>query len=148
MAESEEIIGEVVSHYRIQGKLGAAGMGVVYRALDEQLQRTVALKFLPVGLAANRSERDKLLQEARAPSALDHPNIGVIYGLEDAGGGKYFISMGYYEGDTLSERLARGTPSLRDALDPAIQIAGGLAAGHAQNIVHRDSKPGNIIITS
>ena len=147
MAESEESIGEVVSHYRIQGKLGAGGMGVVYKALDEQLQRTVALKFLPVGLATNRTERDKLLQEARAASALDHPNIGVIYGLEDAGNGKYFISMGYYEGETLSERLARGTPSLRDALDLAIQIAGGLAAAHAQNIVHRDIKPGNIIIT-
>ena len=147
MVEEQAKIGEVVSHYRIQGKLGAGGMGVVYKALDEQLQRTVALKFLPQELAANSKEREKLLREARAASALDHPNIGVIYGLEDAGGGRYFISMGYYEGETLSERLVRGTPSLRDALDLAIQIAGGLAAAHARNIVHRDIKPGNILIT-
>lgn len=147
MAEGQAVIGEVVSHYRILGKLGAGGMGVVYKALDEQLQRTVALKFLPVELAANRTEREKLLQEARAASALDHPNIGVIYGLEDAGGGKSFISMGYYEGETLSTRLARGTPSVRDALDLAVQIASGLAAAHAQKIVHRDIKPGNIILT-
>jgi eukaryotic-like serine/threonine-protein kinase len=147
MAEAQAFIGEVVSHYRILGKLGAGGMGVVYKALDEQLQRTVALKFLPTELAANKTEREKLLQEARAASALDHPNIGVIYGLEDAGEGKSFISMGYYEGETLSIRLARGTPSLRDALDLAVQIASGLAAAHAQKIVHRDIKPGNIILT-
>ncbi|MGB9512705.1 MAG: protein kinase [Candidatus Acidiferrum sp.] len=147
MAEAQAVIGEVVSHYRILGKLGAGGMGVVYKALDEQLQRTVALKFLPAELSANKTEREKLLGEARAASALDHPNIGVIYGLEDTGDGKSFISMGYYEGETLSRRLARGTPSVRDALDLAIQIASGLAAAHAQNIVHRDIKPGNIILT-
>jgi eukaryotic-like serine/threonine-protein kinase len=146
MAEARAT-GEVVSHYRILGKLGAGGMGVVYKALDEQLQRTVALKFLPPELAANKTERDKLLREARAASSLDHQNLGVIYGLEDAGDGKYFISMGYYEGDTLSQRLSRGTPSLRDALDLSIQIAAGLAAAHAQNLVHRDIKPSNIIIT-
>jgi eukaryotic-like serine/threonine-protein kinase len=147
MADARATIGEVVSHYRILEKLGAGGMGVVYKALDEQLQRTVALKFLPPELAANKMERDKLLREARAASSLDHPNLGVIYGLEDAGEGKYFISMGYYEGDTLSQRLSRGTPSLRDALDLSIQIAAGLAAAHAQNLVHRDIKPSNIIIT-
>jgi serine/threonine protein kinase/Flp pilus assembly protein TadD len=147
MAESSSLVGQTISHYRVLAKLGAGGMGVVYKAIDEQLQRTVALKFLPEHLTSNSTERDKLLQEARAASALDHPNIGVIYGLEEAGDGRYFISMGYYEGETLSDRLARGTPSLRDALDLAIQIAGGLAAAHAQNIVHRDIKPGNIILS-
>jgi eukaryotic-like serine/threonine-protein kinase len=147
MADPQSLLGQNVSHYRVLAKLGAGGMGVVYKALDEQLQRTVALKFLPEELNANRTERDSLLREARAASALDHPNIGVIYGLEDDGAGKYFISMGYYEGETLAERLSGGTPSLRDALDLAIQIAGGLGAAHAQNIVHRDIKPGNIILT-
>ena len=147
MADSSSLIGQNISHYHILAKLGAGGMGVVYKALDEQLQRTVALKFLPEDLNANSTERDSLLREARAASGLDHPNVGVIYGLEEDGAGRYFISMGYYEGETLSERLSRGTPSLHDTLDLAIQIASGLAAAHARNIVHRDIKPANIILT-
>jgi eukaryotic-like serine/threonine-protein kinase len=146
MADSDALIGQTISHYRIIEKLGGGGMGVVYKAEDVRLQRTVALKFLPEDFSTNRTERDNLLREARAASALDHPNIGVIYGLEDDGNGRCFISMGYYEGEALSERLARGTPSVREALDLAIQIASGLAAAHAQNIVHRDIKPGNIIL--
>lgn len=148
MADSSSLVGQTISHYRVVAKLGAGGMGVVYKAVDEQLQRTVALKFLPEEFTAKCSERDNLLREARAASALDHPNIGVIYGLEHDGSGRYFISMGHYEGETLAERLGRGTPSLRDALDLAIQIAGGLAVAHARNIVHRDIKPGNIILTT
>jgi serine/threonine protein kinase len=114
MGGEQATIGEVVSHYRILGRLGAGGMGVVYKAVDEQLERTVALKFLPHELAANTREREKLLREARAASALDHPNIGVIYGLEDAGGGRYFISMGYYEGEERPGRWCeRAYPSGR-----------------------------------
>ena len=106
MADSSSLIGQNISHDHILAKLGAGGMGVVYKALDEQLQRTVALKFLPEDLNANSTERDSLLREARAASGLDHPNVGVIYGLEEDGAGRYFISMGYYEGETLSERLS------------------------------------------
>jgi serine/threonine-protein kinase len=147
MPASDPLIKQTILHYHIQDKLGSGGMGVVYKAFDEKLQRMVALKFLPDDFGVDFTERDRLLREARAASALDHPNIGVIYDLEEYGAGKYFLSMGYYEGETLSDRLVRGTPSVREGVEIAIQIASGLAAAHARNIVHRDIKPGNIILT-
>ena len=122
-------------------------MGVVYKAVDLTLERTVALKFLPTEFALSETEKDQLLREARAASALDHPNIGVIHGMEESEDGQLFIVMAYYEGETLSQKINRGVVSVRDSLDYAMQIAKGLGAAHARNIVHRDVKPSNIIIT-
>jgi serine/threonine-protein kinase len=141
------MIGETISHYRITQKLGAGGMGIVYKAQDLQLERLVALKFLPQDLALSETDRERFLREARSASALDHPNIGVIHGIDNTGDGRMFIVMAYYEGQTLSQKLTGGLLTLRQAMDWACQIAAGLAAAHARNIVHRDIKPGNIIIT-
>jgi serine/threonine protein kinase/Flp pilus assembly protein TadD len=141
------MLGQTISHYRITQKLGAGGMGVVYKAVDLTLERTVALKFLPNDMVVTDADRERLLREARAASTLDHPNIGVIHGLEETEDRQFFIVMGYYDGMTLAETLDRGVVPIREALDLAIQIARGLSAAHARNIVHRDIKPSNVIIT-
>jgi eukaryotic-like serine/threonine-protein kinase len=142
------MIGETISHYRITAKLGAGGMGIVYKAQDLQLERNVALKFLPHDLALSDSDRERFLREARSASALDHPNIGVIHGIDKAADGQIFIVMAYYEGQTLAQRLSAGHLALRQAMDWTCQIAAGLSAAHARNIIHRDIKPSNIIITN
>jgi serine/threonine protein kinase/tetratricopeptide (TPR) repeat protein len=142
------MIGETISHYRITDRIGSGGMGVVYKALDLKLERTVALKFLPADAAVSDRDKQSLLREARAASALDHPNIGVIHGIEESEDHQLFIVMGYYEGETLAQKLSRGAIPVRESLDLAIQIARGLSAAHARNIVHRDIKPSNIIITT
>lgn len=140
--------GTQLGPYQILAPLGAGGMGVVYKAQDLELERTVALKFLRGEVAASERDKESLLREARAASALDHPNTGVIYGLEETGDHQLYIVMGFYEGQTLAQKLSRGALPLPEALDLAIQIARGLSAAHARNIVHRDIKPSNIIITT
>ena len=142
------MVGQTISHYKVTDKLGAGGMGVVYKALDTKLERAVALKFLPADAAVTDRDKQSLLREARAASALDHSNIGVIHGIEESEDRQLFIVMGYYEGETLAQRLSRGAIPVREALGLAIQIARGLGAAHARNIVHRDVKPSNIIITT
>jgi len=142
------MIGETISHYRITAKLGAGGMGIVYKAQDLQLERNVALKFLPHDLALSDSDRERFLREARSASALDHPNIGVIYGIDKTADGQLFIVMAYYQGETLARKLSGGHLALRQAMDWVCQIAAGLSAAHARNIIHRDIKPSNIIITN
>jgi eukaryotic-like serine/threonine-protein kinase len=141
------MIEQTISHYRITEKLGAGGMGIVYKALDLTLERTVALKFLPDGVALSEDERKSLLREARAASGLDHPNIGVIHGVEEMEDRRLFIVMQYYEGETLAQKISRGIIPVRESLDLAVQIARGLSAAHARNIMHRDVKPSNVIIT-
>lgn len=138
--------GDLIGNYKILGLAGAGGMGVVYRALDLRLERTVALKFLPEHLVSKPEDRDRFLREARTASSLDHPNIGVIHGLEDHNG-RAFIVMAYYEGETLSRKLLRGPLPVPEAVNIAIQMAEGLAAAHAGAIVHRDIKPSNVIVT-
>ena len=135
-----------ISHYRIVDKLGAGGMGVVYKALDEQLNRYVALKLLP-SQEETGEERVRFLQEARAASALDHPNICTIF---DAGEyeGQMYIAMAYYEGETLRQRIGRGAVPVNEAVGIATQIAEGLLRAHEAGVVHRDIKPANIIITT
>jgi Serine/threonine protein kinase len=140
------MIGETISHYRITEKLGAGGMGIVYKAQDLQLERNVALKFLPHDLALSDSDRDRFLREARSASALDHPNLGVIYGIDKTADGQLFIVMAYYEGETLAAKIGAGPLALRQAMDWICQIGAGLSAAHARNIIHRDVKPSNIII--
>src|ERR1700730_4280327 len=102
------MLDQTISHYRITQKLGAGGMGVVYKAVDLKLERTVALKFLPHEIVVNDSDKERLLREARSASALDHPNIGVIHGIEETDDRQLFIVMAYYDGDTLAQRLNRG----------------------------------------
>ncbi|MGB8325347.1 MAG: protein kinase [Candidatus Acidiferrum sp.] len=141
------MLGQTIAHYEITDKLGAGGMGVVYKARDLKLQRTVALKFLPNDIALHPRDKENLLREARAASSLDHPNIGAIYGLEEGPDRQVFIVMAYYEGDTLSDILAGRISTLPQSLELLIQVARGLSAAHARNIVHRDIKPTNIIVT-
>jgi len=99
-----------------------------YKALDTKLERTVALKFLPPDLNASERERERFMKEARTASSLDHPNIGVIYGIEETGDGRSFIVMAFYEGDSLAQRIRRGPIPIREAVEIAIQMAQGLEA--------------------
>ncbi|HKE21625.1 MAG TPA: protein kinase [Bryobacteraceae bacterium] len=138
--------GTRVGHYEILAFLGAGGMGRVYKATDLKLQRTVALKFLPPQLA-DRGEKERFLQEARAASALDHPNIGTVHGIEETEAGDFYIVMSYYDGEVLSEKIKRGPMQSSQAVDIAMQIAHGLAEAHAKGIVHRDIKASNIMVT-
>jgi len=140
-------VDEQVGGYKILGTAGVGGMGVVYKALDLKLNRTVALKFLPADLTLNAKDKERFLQEARTASALDHTNIGVIHGLEETSDGHTFIVMAYYEGLTLQERIRRGPMAPKDALDVMAQVARGLMEAHEHSIIHRDIKPSNIIIT-
>lgn len=141
------IVGERVGNYQILAMAGAGGMGVVYKALDLKLERTVALKFLPSQLNVTEKEKERFMKEARTASALDHPNIGVIHGVEETSDGRAFIVMAFYEGEALAERIRRGPIPMREAVDLAIQVSHGLEAAHARNIVHRDVKPSNVLIT-
>ncbi len=137
----------VAANYKILGMAGAGGMGVVYRARDLKLERNVALKFLPADLISNDTERQRFLREARTASSLDHPNIGVIHGIEETGDGRTFIVMAYYEGQSLAQEIRNGPIAPRKAVKIAIQIARGLADAHARQIVHRDIKPSNVMLT-
>jgi serine/threonine protein kinase/Tfp pilus assembly protein PilF len=140
------MLGRTISHYRIVEKLGAGGMGAVYKAIDEQLNRHVAVKVLPSD-AQSDEERTRFLQEARAASALDHPNICTIF---DAGefDGQLYIAMACYDGETLRQRIGRGALPVSEAVAIARQVAEGLLRAHEAGVVHRDIKPANIIITS
>jgi serine/threonine-protein kinase len=139
--------GDHVGNYQILGLAGVGGMGMVYRALDVKLERLVALKFLPDELVATKADKDRFLREARTASSLDHPNIGVIHGIEEAPDGRTYIVMAFYEGETLARKISRGPLPLGEAVDIAIQTARGLVAAHSLAVMHRDIKPGNIILT-
>ncbi len=149
MTESSTTIpgGERIGDFQVVGKLGAGGMGVVYKATDLRLERTVALKFLPPELSVEEKEKESLAREAKAASALDHANIGVIHGLEETPDGRLFIVMGYYEGESLATKIRRGSLPLPEAVDIACQVARGLCEAHVRHVVHRDIKPSNIMIT-
>jgi eukaryotic-like serine/threonine-protein kinase len=122
-------------------------MGIVYKALDLKLERTVALKFLPDNLDLSEKDRERFLQEAKTASSLDHINIGVIHGLEQTPEGQTFIVMAYYEGLTLAEKVRRGPISAKESVDLMMQLARGLTEAHERNIIHRDIKPSNVIVT-
>jgi len=141
------MIGKTISHYRILEKLGEGGMGIVYKAEDTKLRRTVALKFLPPELTRDAEAKERFVHEAQAASALDHPNICTIHEIDETSDGQTFIAMACYEGESLRARIGRGPLKIDEALDIAAQIAQGLAKAHERNIVHRDIKPGNILIT-
>jgi serine/threonine protein kinase/Tol biopolymer transport system component len=142
------MIGRVVSHYRILAGLGGGGMGVVYQAQDLSLERVVALKFLPPELTRDPDAKARFLQEARAASTLDHPNICTIHEVGETDEGQLYLAMACYDGETLKQRLLRGRLHIDDALETAQQVARGLVKAHKHGIVHRDIKPANLMITA
>jgi serine/threonine-protein kinase len=137
---------DLLGNYRIVSKLASGGMGVVYRAYDIRLQRTVALKFLNGDSGLRAEDRERVLREARAASALDHENIAAVHAVEECHDGQLFIVMGYYEGENLSARMSRARLTVEQAVEVIQQIARGLAHAHSHNIIHRDIKPSNVIL--
>ena len=133
--------------YKILERLGIGGMGVVYKAEDTKLKRTVALKFLSPELTQNDRARERFIHEAQTASALDHPNICTIHEIDETEEGQMYIAMAFYKGESLKERLAKGQLNIKDTLDIAIQVSKGLAKAHEHDIVHRDIKPANIMLT-
>jgi serine/threonine protein kinase/tetratricopeptide (TPR) repeat protein len=140
------MIGKSISHYGIMEKLGEGGMGVVYKARDIKLDRIVALKFLPQHLTTDSVEKERFVHEAKAASALNHPNITVIHEIDEFEG-QTFIVMEYCEGETLRQVIQKETLSIRKVLDIAVQICEGLTIAHEKGIVHRDIKSDNIMLT-
>ncbi len=137
------MINTTIGHYKIEEKLGEGGMGIVYKAHDTKLDRTVALKFLPVHLSASELDKTRFMQEAKAAAILDHPNICTIYSIEEHEG-QLFIAMQFVEGQLLRHRMSSMTQ--KQAIETGIQVAEGLAAAHEKGVVHRDIKPENIMI--
>jgi len=136
-----------IGPYHVVEELGGGGMGIVYKARDRRLDRFVALKFLPLHLSTHPEAEQRFAQEAKAASALDHPNICTIHDIDKADDGQPFIAMAYYEGETLKKKIARGPLPVEEAVDYAAQVASGLERAHRAGIVHRDVKPANVLIT-
>jgi Serine/threonine protein kinase len=148
ITSGQSFIGRQVSHYKIVQLLGAGGMGVVYQATDLKLDRNVALKFLPAQFCYDERLKQRLIQEAKAASGLDHNNLGTIHGIEETQDGQLFIVMAFYDGETISSKIKRGPLQLTEAIDFAAQIASGLFAAHQRGIIHRDIKSSNVIVTT
>ena len=140
------MLGKTISHYKVLEKIGQGGMGEVYRATDTKLNRDVALKILPEQFASDSQRMGRFQREAEVLASLDHPNIGQIYGIEDAGQTKALV-LQLIEGPTLAERIAQGPIPVEEALKIALQMVEGLEAAHEKGVIHRDLKPANIKIT-
>src|SRR6266852_4872419 len=146
MAETQSMVGQVFSHYKVTRELGSGGMGVVYEAEDSRLGRRVAVKFLPAALAQDSQLIERFQREARASSALNHPNICTIHAIEQHER-QHFIVMELLEGHTLSQMMGRQTFPMEKLLPIAVQVADALESAHAKGIVHRDIKPANLFMT-
>ena len=145
--DTQQLLGRTLAHYRVLEYIGGGGMGVVYKAEDLRLARSVALKFLPPELTRDAEAKARFLQEARAASGLDHPNICTIHEVGETDDGRLYLAMPSYDGETLRRRIERGPLAIEEAIDIAEQIARGLAKAHRGGIVHRDIKPANLIVT-
>ncbi|MGE5798557.1 MAG: protein kinase domain-containing protein [Ignavibacteria bacterium] len=141
------MIGQIISHYKILEHIGSGGMGDVYKAEDIKLKRMAALKFLPSDITKNQEAKERFIREARAASALDHPNICTIYEINETPDSQIFIAMAYYEGETLNYKIEKGFINVDEIMQIAVQIAEGLKRAHDAGIIHMDIKPGNIIVT-
>ena len=142
-----DLVDRMIGPYRVVGPLGGGGMGIVYRARDLDLNRDVALKFLPPAVSRDEEALQRFIREARAASALDHPAICTIHGIDRTPNGAVFIVMACYEGESVRERIARGSIPWREAVRIALQAAWGLERAHEAGIIHRDIKPGNLMLT-
>ena len=141
------MIGKTVSHYKIVEILGEGGMGIVYKAQDVKLRRFVALKFLPPHLVSRDEDKQRLIEEAKAASALDHPNVCIVHEIDETEDGQIFIVMAFYQGETLKEMIEKSPLSVDQVLDFAVQVGKGLQEAHEKGIVHRDIKSANIMVT-
>ena len=146
-APADPLVGTTVAHYEIVRKIGGGGMGVVYSARDTKLGRLVALKFLPPQWSHDEGAKQRFIREAQAASATDHRNICTIHDIGSSGDGRLFIVMAHYDGQTLKHKLEAGPLEIDTAIEIAAQVAEGLAKAHAQGVVHRDIKPGNLMVT-
>src|SRR5437870_1628288 len=140
------MIGQTISHYKIVEKIGEGGMGQVFKAWDERLNRHVAIKVLPTDKGQDPSRRERFLREARAASALNHPHIVTIYDILSEGD-DYYLVMEFISGQTIGAMMSRGPMPIQQALEISGQIADALATAHEAGIVHRDLKPGNVMLT-
>src|SRR5262245_36900280 len=142
------MVGQTVASYRIVDVVGEGGMGIVYRAEDERLGRTVALKFLPPSVTRDESARARFLNEARAASALDHRNVCLIHDIAETADGQLYIIMPYYAGESLQRRIRdRGALKPSETVEILLQVCAGLAKAHEKGILHRDLKPANVLVT-
>jgi serine/threonine protein kinase len=140
------LVGRTLSHYQVQSLLGAGGMGEVYLARDPRLDRAVALKILPLDLAFDADRMQRFTREAKAASALNHPNVATIHDIGESDGVR-FIVMEYVEGETLAQKIAERPLTVTEIVDVAVQVADALDAAHAKGITHRDIKPANLMLT-
>src|SRR6201981_1348964 len=147
MAAGSQLVGHMLGHYRIIEQIGAGGMGVVYRAHDEQLERDVAVKVLPVGTLTDEAARKRFRKEALALAKVNHPNIATIFEFSSQNSTDYLVTE-YISGQSLDAKLATGALSEKEIVRLGIQLAQGLSAAHEHGIVHRDLKPANLRLTS